>query len=81
MRFGERGNDLECIFPARHGLQIGSGCSSELMTIPVTKSPFRILAISAIPWWQQRRCQSDGVRGNVEAMFADSECGTVYPSS
>jgi len=47
-RFSDGEKGLECILPAKQGSQITSGCSSELMTIPVISSLFFILAISAM---------------------------------
>jgi len=35
-QLGEEEKGLECIFPAKQGLQTGSGLCDELSTIPVT---------------------------------------------
>ena len=43
-RLGDDGNGLECILPAKHGSQIGSGFAFESKCIPVTNSSLCILS-------------------------------------
>src|SRR5438445_5871152 len=73
-------NGLECILPARHGSQMGSGPAFESRVIPVTRFFASSFFTPARLWCASLLCHKSKSRGIGVAGEACSTSGTVWPS-
>src|SRR5947209_12811410 len=75
------GKGLECILPARHGSQMGSGPVFESRVIPVTRFFASSFFTPAMLWCASLLCHKSKSRGIEVAGEACSTSGTVWPST
>src|SRR5437588_10902326 len=73
-------NGLECILPARHGSQMGSGPVFESRVIPVTRFFASSFFTPDMLWCASLLCHKSKSRGIEVAGEACSTNGTVWPS-